>query len=114
MTTTNGSGAWNDLQQQVLDRAETDPEFRAKLLENPKDALEEQFGIATPANISVRVIEEQPGEVILVLPARHMGSGTMLSDEELERAAGGLSASTCSTACGTCSGQSTCAAACPH
>jgi hypothetical protein len=89
MTASEGSGTRNDAQQQVISRAEADPQFRAKLLKNPKDALQEQFGIATPANISVRVIEEQPGEVVLVLPARHLQSGVELSDAELEGVAGG-------------------------
>jgi hypothetical protein len=59
------------------------------LPENPKEAVQEAFGIAIPANISVRVLEEQPGEVILVPPAQGVQPGTAISDEGLEAVAGG-------------------------
>lgn len=89
MTTSSDSSAQSDAQRQIIDRAASDPEFRAELLANPKEAISRQLGIPLPANINVRVIEEQPGEVILVLPARAMQSGSTLSDADLEAVAGG-------------------------
>jgi hypothetical protein len=86
---TSESTSPEQAQQQVIDRASTDPEFRAQLLENPKEAISKQLGIPFPKGITIRAIEEQPGEVVLVLPARTLGSGTRLSGEELERVAGG-------------------------
>ena len=83
--TSSRSGA----QQQIIDRAATSSDFRAKLLESPHDTIQEEFGIPLPPNVSIRVVEEQPGEVVLVLPARSVQSGSVLSDADLDVAAGG-------------------------
>jgi hypothetical protein len=97
---TSGGTSPEQAQQQVLDRAGTDPAFRARLLENPNAAVGEHMGSPLPAGITIRVIEEQPGEVVLVLPAQSTASGASLSEDELERAAGGNTAQT--IACSTC------------
>jgi hypothetical protein len=85
----SGDSNPRDAQQQVIDRAGTDPAFRAQLIQNPRDAINAQLGISLPDGVAVRVIEEQPGEVVLVLPNQTMGSGTRLSGEDLENVAGG-------------------------
>lgn len=103
MTTPDSSNG-NDAEQQIVDRAMSDPDFRARLLENPRQAIQDELG--TTLQATIRVVEEQPGEVVLVLPARAMESGIGLSDEELERAAGGTTVATVEC--------STCAAGCPH
>jgi hypothetical protein len=90
------SSAPADVQRSVIDRAETDPVFHAHLLQDPKAAIEEQFGIPLPADIRIRVVEEQPGEVVLVLPAQSTGSGEQLSEADLEQVAGGLETFMCS------------------
>jgi hypothetical protein len=86
---TSYSSGQSDPQQQVIDRAATDPEFRKRLIEDPNAALREQTGVPLPPTVTIRVIEEQPGEVVLVLPARDAASGRQLSDAELEGVAGG-------------------------
>lgn len=86
---TSSSGGQTDPQQQVMDRVRSDSDFRNRLLQDPKAAIQEQLGIPVPASVTVRVIEEQPGEVVLVLPARGIESGTQLSDTDLESVAGG-------------------------
>jgi hypothetical protein len=48
-----------------------------------------ELGIPLPANVTIRVVEEQPGEVVLVLPATLPASGSQLSDSEPEAVAGG-------------------------
>lgn len=83
------SGGQTDPQQQVIERASTDPDFRKRLIEDPSAALREQMGVPLPPTVTIRVIEEQPGEVVLVLPAQDTASGTPLSDADLEAAAGG-------------------------
>jgi hypothetical protein len=90
---TSGGNSPEQAQQQVIDRATSDPDFRSQLLEDPKAAISEHLGIALPAGITVRAIEEQPGEVVLVLPARPMRSGTALSETDLAKAAGGTAVS---------------------
>jgi Nitrile hydratase, alpha chain len=89
MTTSSESGTADDAQQRIVDRAMRDPDFRARLLENPQQAIQEELGTSLTTATTIRVVEEQPGEVVLVLPARPMESGMTLSDEELEGAAGG-------------------------
>jgi hypothetical protein len=89
MTEPGGSDAGHQTQQ-IVDRAMRDPDFRTRLLENPREAVLEALGTSIPAGTSIRVVEEQPGEVILVIPARSIEPGTGLSDEDLEAAAGGI------------------------
>jgi hypothetical protein len=86
---TSDSSGQSDPQQQIILQASSDPEFRNRLLQDPKAAIEEQLGIQVPASVLVRVVEEEPGEVVLVLPAQGMAPGTQLSDAELEGVAGG-------------------------
>lgn len=66
--------------------AATDASFRAALIADSVNALGKRYGIAVPASMRIRVIEEQPDEVVLVLPAAR---GADLSELELELAAGG-------------------------
>jgi hypothetical protein len=105
MTTSGDTGRGGDAQRQIVDRAMQDPDFRTRLLENPQQAIQEELGTSL-TTATIRVVEEQPGEVVLVLPARTTDSGTALSDEDLERAAGGTTVATVEC--------STCAAGCPH
>jgi hypothetical protein len=86
---TSGGSSPQQAQQQVIDRANTDPGFRKRLIEHPSAALQEQIGVPLPPTLTIRVVEEQPGEVVLVLPAQGMASGTPLSEAQLEAAAGG-------------------------
>jgi hypothetical protein len=87
---TSDSSARSDPQQQIIDRASTDPDFRNRLLANPSAAASEQLEVPIPPNVTIRVVEEQPGEVVLVLPSVAPHSGARLSDEDLEKVAGGL------------------------
>jgi hypothetical protein len=72
--------------EQLLSRAERDPEFRRRLIEDPSSAIEDELGIDLPEGIRVRVVQEEPGEAVLVVP-RHLEPG-QLGDEELIAVAG--------------------------
>jgi hypothetical protein len=72
--------------EQLLSRAERDPEFRKQLTEDPSSAIEEELGVEVPESIQVRVLEEGPNEAVLALP-RYLGPG-QLSDEQLAAVAG--------------------------
>jgi hypothetical protein len=89
MTTSSGSSAREDARQQVIERANSDPAFRDQLLKDPREAIGDKIGIPLPATITIRVVEEQPGEVVLVLPAQPAAPGQTLSDADLEEVAGG-------------------------
>jgi hypothetical protein len=71
---------------QVIAKAWTDPTFKQRLLAEPK-AVAQEYGISIPSGLEVRVVENTPTLVHIVLPARPAGE---LSDEQLEAVAGGL------------------------
>jgi hypothetical protein len=89
MTTSTSAGMGSDAQRQIIDRAMKDPDFRTRLVQNPQAAIQEGLGTSISPTATIRVIEEQPGEVVLVLPAHPIESGDILSDEDLEEVAGG-------------------------
>jgi hypothetical protein len=74
------------LENQVIERAQADAAFRTELLTDPRAAIESAFGV-TPL-IDVRVIEERPNEVVLVLPSA--GLSGEVADDELAQVAGGV------------------------
>ena len=54
---------------QLVGVAWADEQFRAALVNNPRQILE-GLGLSLPEGITVRVIEEAPGEICLVIPSR--------------------------------------------
>lgn len=77
----------SDFESQVRQRAQREPEFRARLVASPRTALEETLGIDL-GEVRVRVVEEQPGEMVLVLHPPATASAD-LTDAELAGVAGG-------------------------
>lgn len=83
------------LESLLKDKAATDPAFRKALLADPAAAIAEAFRLALAPGLSVRIIEETAGEVVLVLP-RHETANVdpdELSEADLARAAGGFGSS---------------------
>jgi hypothetical protein len=74
------------LSHRVLERAQADEAFRTALLADPRTAIQDAFEVGL--TFDVRVIEETPNEVVLVLPATERADE--LSDEELAAVAGGI------------------------
>jgi hypothetical protein len=56
------------LKRELVDRASSDPEFRRKLLSDPKGAIGEVLGKSLPENIKITVLEEKPSSFYVVLP----------------------------------------------
>lgn len=56
------------LQSQVIEKAWQDPSFKAKLLADPKAAIQEALGVVLPDHIKVKTVEENSDEFYLVLP----------------------------------------------
>lgn len=79
--------SWNraDVEDVIRTQAETDAAFRARLIADPRGAIAELFRAEPKADLTFSVIEEQPGEVVLVLPA----AKDELSVAELDQALGG-------------------------
>ncbi len=73
-----------DLEEQIIEKTRSDKDFKKALTANPKEALG-RLGVQLPAEVEVKVVEESPGVLYLVLPA----DPGELADEQLNRVAGG-------------------------
>lgn len=83
----------DDLMREVIERATTDREFRARLLADPAAAIRHAFGVILPHNYRIRFMEK-PVELdaLIVLPPFGQGE---LDEEDLENVAGGGDTDTC-------------------
>jgi hypothetical protein len=57
-----------ELQRRIVDRAQADPAFRARLLETPREALADELGVELPSELEVVVVEERSDRIAIVLP----------------------------------------------
>ena len=73
-----------EMQSRIIARATEDEAFRAKLLADPKRAIEEELDLAVPEGFTVEVHEESGTTAHLVLPPP-----ARLSEGELAAVAGG-------------------------
>jgi hypothetical protein len=87
---------WGDFEAKLVAKAWKDEAFAQELRTDPKAAVERELatvrpGAKLPEGVDVKVVEETPTTLYLVVPPgpRRAESGE-LSDEELERAAGGF------------------------
>lgn len=58
----------HEIETQLIEKANADPTFRRRLLEDPKAAVADFLGVALPPGMTITVLEEQPGQHYLVLP----------------------------------------------
>jgi hypothetical protein len=80
-----------DLQTRLIDKAMKDTAFRQKLVSAPRTAIEEELGVALPADVDIGVVEETPEKIWLVVPAAIPPLAAQeLSDVELNAVAGGV------------------------
>ena len=77
---------WRAAFAKVVARAWSDDAFKAKLLSDPRAVLAE-YGVEVPPGVTVEVVENTGERLHLVLPVAPEGE---LSEQELERVAGGL------------------------
>jgi hypothetical protein len=77
-----------DMEADIIARALKDEGFARELRADPKAVIEREVG-TLPEGIEIKVVEETPDTLYLVLPA-HPSPGRQLSDEDLERVAGGF------------------------
>lgn len=71
----------------VIEKAMADAAFRRQLVDAPHQAIRGLLGVDPVPGMTIRVIEEVPGEVVLVLP--RVITEDELPDELLDLAAGG-------------------------
>jgi Nitrile hydratase, alpha chain len=75
----------------LVQRSLQDDSFRQRLLDDPKGTVEQELGSGLPEGVEVRVLEDSPQSIYLVLPSDSpLGQGEELSDRELVRVAGGV------------------------
>jgi hypothetical protein len=92
MTEAAGGGSRAEIERKLIQRSMEDEDFRQRLLDDPKGALEQELGTRLPDDVEVRVVEESADAIYLVLPSSASplgGQGGELSDRELEAVAGG-------------------------
>jgi hypothetical protein len=77
----------NQLADAIIAKAMTDPLFRSRLLGDPREAVEAFLGQKLPEEASIRVLEELPKGLTLVLPAPPSGARE-LDDQELDLSGG--------------------------
>jgi hypothetical protein len=76
------------LRERVVGRALTDPAFRQQLLAAPRAAIEQELKVTLPAVLEIRVVEETPTFLCLVLPMEQ-NALRELAEAELSGVAGG-------------------------
>ncbi len=74
-----------EMQARIVGKAAEDSDFRARLLSDPKGAIEQELGVTIPASLSVEVHEESGATAHLVLPP-----DSKLSEGEMQTVAGGF------------------------
>ncbi|WP_430512893.1 NHLP leader peptide family RiPP precursor [Pannonibacter phragmitetus] len=79
--------ARKEVEAALVQKALEDADFRVRLVRDPQGTLKELLGFNPIPGYAIRVIEEQLGEVVLVLP-RPLEIDE-LPDEVLDLAAGG-------------------------
>jgi hypothetical protein len=77
----------------LIARAWREPAFKAKLIADPQTTLKDA-GVTLPAGVTVKVVENTDTHVHVVLPPKPVDE---LSDEALEKAAGGWGDQPCIT-----------------
>ena len=80
-----------ELEAQLIARAWQDEAFKRELLSDPRAAIARVTGSSLPPGLEVKVVEETPNTVYVVIPL----NTTELSDEQLEAAAGGQGNCSC-------------------
>jgi hypothetical protein len=80
-------------EQKLIEKAMKDESFRKQLIENPGATIEAETGVKIPELVKLKVLEEDPNTVYLILPQNPVQNTEMeLSVAELESVAGGISA----------------------
>jgi hypothetical protein len=88
----NENKSRQEFEADLVAKAWKDSAFKQELLSNPKATISKEFGTQIPDTIEVRVLEENPLTLYIVLPMKPtdlQGEGE-LSEEALETVAGGI------------------------
>ena len=79
-----------ELEEKIIARAWTDDEFRRKFVADPKGQFEAHLGTTLPNSLKMKVHEETPDSLHFVIPQKPVENLDELSEEDLEKVAGGI------------------------
>ena len=77
------------LEDKIREAAMKDAEYRQALIDDPKAVLSKEWGEELPAKLEVKTVEETGNVIYLTVPKLVPQSGDELSDEDLQKVAGG-------------------------
>ena len=80
---TKNYGEREGIEAQIRERAQRDAEYRARLLADARGTLAADHEIDVPDTLAIRVVEESPDEVVIVVPPLRAAVDE-LDDSELE------------------------------
>ena len=81
-----------ELEEKLIVKALKNEAFRKQLIDNPKVIIEQEMRMKIPESILIKIVEEDPQTIYLVLPyVPEREEGTELSEIEMENVAGGFS-----------------------
>ena len=69
-----------DVKEKLIKRAWEDEDFKRELMENPKAAIQKALEVVIPESINVKVVEETPDTMYVVLPVNPAVAGELCSD----------------------------------
>ena len=82
-----------DLEAKIIAKAWSDEEFHQKFLEDPKKQFEEHLGTKLPEDLVMTALQEDNNHLYFVIPAKPLEDLDELSDDDLEKIAGGVGVS---------------------
>ena len=82
-----------EMETLIVQRAWKDEAFRAEFLADAKDTIEKYAGQKLPADLNVVALAEDDKTIHFVIPPKP-ANADQLSDEDLEKVAGGIDAIT--------------------
>lgn len=77
----------NEQISKIISKALKDPEFKKRLLQNPKKTIEAELKITIPGHIQLEVLEETEKKKYLILPK--LSDKSEIREKELEAISGG-------------------------
>jgi hypothetical protein len=78
-----------DIEAKIVALAWQDDDFRSKFVADPKRQFEERLGMTLPESLKMTAHQEDENSLHFVIPMRPQASIGELSDEDLEKVAGG-------------------------
>ena len=80
-----------EIEERIIAKSWQDDAFKQEILNNPKAVLSREIGQPLPDDVEIRVVEETPNIVYLVLPMKPITpeDDAEISEAELDAVAGG-------------------------